>query len=195
MTDNLPGPFFGRIKYISAAVPHDMQMSINSWGSVGIGFPFGKVGLRDLTGFDADTAMNDLVDKLLPFWSAGTEFANWQIFSQPTADDLPIAVTGNQFTAKVGTGTPGSSLEEATFQTNSWRTNAGGLYKLCMIDQIMPSQAKVSVLPSSGILKDLSDYLTASTGWVVGRDGGFPSVFISATRTLNDKQRKIRRQT
>lgn len=195
MTDNLPGPWFARIKYISASVPHDMQFSIDDFTAPDIVFPFGRVRLRDSTVFNADTAMNDLVDLLVPSWSDGTSFANWQIFSQPTADDLPIAVTGNQFTAKNGTGTPGSSLEEATQQTNIWRTLAGGLFKMVFIDQIMPTQAKISVLPASGILKDLSDYLTASTGWIVGRDNSFPNVFLAATHNLNQKQRKIRRLT
>lgn len=195
MTDNAPGPFFERILYITAGVPHVMQFSIAGFVSPDIVFVHGRVNLRDSTVFDADTAANDLVDKLLPFWSDGTSFANWQIFSQPTPDDLPIAVAGNVFTAKNGTGTVGGALEEATQQQNIWRTTAGGLYKLVMLDLIMPFNTKINVLPSSGILKDLSDYLTASVGWVVGRDGGFPNTYLASTRTLNDKQRKIRRMT
>jgi len=172
-----------------------MQFSVNEWEVPSIGADFGTFKLRDTTFFDADAAMNDLVDLLVPFWSDGTSFANWQVFSQPTADDLPVPVIGNVFTGKDGTGTPGTAQEEATQRTNIWRTEDNNLFKLVMLDVFIANFAKISILPGSGILHDLSAYLTASAGWIVGRDGSFPNTFLAQTNDLNDKQRKIRRMT
>jgi hypothetical protein len=195
MASNDPGPFFGRINSLFGGVPHNQQFSLTTFNPPAGAFTHGSVQNDAAIDLNLDSMMNDFVDVLAPFFTSGFSFNNWQIFSKPTPSDLPVPVEGNIFTGKVGTASPGFA-EVATQQTIVWRTTGFKLFKIVLVDYVEDvSFEKITVLPGSGPLFDLDSFLRGAFTGIIGRDGNFPAVFVAATKTLNEKQRKIRRQT
>jgi len=189
-----PGPFFVQLKYISGANPHVMQFSVNNFQAPSIGHDFGQIDDRTSTPQDAEVAINAYVDILKAFWSSGTTFVNYTIFSKPTPADIPVPVMGNVITSGVGTASAGFA-EEATQETINYRTTDFNLFKIVLLDYSEDvSFSKVLVVPGSGALADLDGYLHDDGCVVFGRDGNPAGTFISATKKLNDKLRKTYRQ-
>lgn len=189
-----PGPFFVQLKYISGVNPHIMQFSVKDWTPPASSHIYGDFETKGGAPLDADIAVNAYVDILKAFWTSGTTFVNWTLFSKPTPADIPVPVMGNVVTTGVGTHT-GGFAEEATQQTINYRTTAFNLLKIILLDYDEDvSFSKIQVVPGSGPLFDLDAYLHDADCVVVGRDGNFAGSFISATKKLNDKLRKEYRQ-
>jgi hypothetical protein len=189
-----PGPFFGQVKYVSGVNPHIMQFSLNNYVTPSFGHDFGTVDDRTSTPQDLLVAINAYVDVLKAFWSDGTTFVNFQLFSKPTPADIPVPIQGFALTTAVGTA-GASFAEEATQQTINYRTTDFNLMKIVLLDYAENvSFSKILVIPGSGALFDLDDYLHSDGCVINGRDGNPAGTFISATKKLNDKLRKAYRQ-
>lgn len=189
-----PGPFFVQLKYISGVNPHIMQFSIDDYVAPSGSFDFGQINDRSSVLLDADLAINAYVDILKAFYTDGTTFVNWTLFSKPTPADIPVPVMGNVITTGTGAATPGFA-EEATQQTINYRTTLFNGMKIVLLDYNEDvSFSKIQVVPGSGPLHDLDAYLHDNACIVTGRDGAFAGTFVSATKKLNDKLRKEYRQ-
>jgi len=189
-----PGPFFVQIKYVSGANPHIMQISVNDWVEPSVGHDFGTIDDRTSTPQDTDDAINAYVDVLKAFWSDGTTFINWQLFSKPSPGDIPLPVAGNALVTAVGTA-GASFAEEATQMTINYRTTDFHPMKVVLLDYAENvSFSKILVIPGSGPLFDLDAYLHSDACVVFGRDNHPAGTFVSATKKLNDKLRKTYRQ-
>jgi hypothetical protein len=189
-----PGPFYAQVKYISGTNPHFMQFSVGNWTPPSGGAPQGKLTSQGSGDLLTTAAINQYVDFLKAFWSSGTTFVNYLIFSKPTPTDIPVPVTGDVLSSAVGTASAGFA-EEATQQTINYRTLSFNLMKIVLLDYSEDvSFSKIQTVPGSGPLFDLDAYLHSGDCVVTGRDGAFAGSFISATKKLNDKLRKEYRQ-
>jgi len=189
-----PGPYFLRLNYISGVNPHTMQISVKNWTPPSAGHVTGQFEKQDGSLIDASTGVLAFIAPLLPFWTNGTTFASWQLFSKPTPTDIPIQVMGLTLTGQAGSASP-PFIEEATQMTINYRTTGYNLAKIVLLDYAEDvSFQKITAVPATGPLADLATYLNGATAIVTGRDGNFFGSFISATRKLNDKLRKEYRQ-
>jgi hypothetical protein len=183
-----------RLGYVAGANPHNMQVSCNAWSPPGGGFANGSFLKNGGGSIDTLAALSDFTDVLVPFWSSGTTFVNWQVFFVSAPGVPPVPIAGGNFTAVVGTAAS-PFAEEATQQTINWRTTDFNLMKLVLLDYAENvGFSKIRTLPGSGALFDLDAYLKSADCPIVGRDGTPAGQFISATKKLNDELRKIYRQ-
>lgn len=194
MTMHDPGPYYVHLNYVSGQNPHTMQFSVQNFVLPFGGFPFGTIDTRASVPVDTDDAINAYVDVLKAFWSGGTTFVSWVLFSKLIPADIPVPVMGNVVTTGVGTASPGFA-ESATQETINYRTTAFNLLKIVLLDYNEDvGFDKIRVIPGSGPLFDLDAYLHSTDSVVFGRDGSPAGTFISATKKLNDALRKAYRQ-
>lgn len=192
---NFRGPFFVDIQYHSSFGPHRMQIPTLAWSPPAFGADFGLFTKWEGGQVDADLMVNDLVDVIVPFFTADTTFDNWTVFSQPTDTDPAVPVGGNSFTAKVGTDASGG-WTQAVQNTCTWRSEAFGKSKLVFLDMASNGDfSKISTKGTSGIIFDLdAEYTNTAKGWSA-QDNSRPATFIASTRTLNEKLRRSGRLT
>src|SRR5215510_16507279 len=91
-----PAPAFVRINSHSIYGPHTAQIPTLAWDSNEFDTWAGGVVAED-------DMINDLVDKMLPFYPTTYTFDNWIVFSQPTPDDDPVPVSAGLFVLLNGT--------------------------------------------------------------------------------------------
>lgn len=179
-----PAPAYVRINYHSAYGPHTMQVPTLAWNANA----FNTWAAGTITD---STMINNLVDKLLPFYPDTVEFDNWIIFSQPTPDDEPIPVDASTFTSKIGTaGTPGWS--KAVQLTMSVRSTNFGLCKYVFLDGASGDNFDPIRVADADMLALLGVVSSSANGWSA-QDNGKPDVFIGLTKTMNEKLRKAYR--
>lgn len=188
--ENALSPAFIKINYSSPFAPHTATIATVPYILPDVGNPSGQWQLRGAAlPVDADGAVNDLVDLMLPFYESSITFEDYIIYTQADEDAPPLP----QYSAiinKVGTGGAGT-WSKAVQYTWTWRTTAFGLFKLVMLDALSNNNFdKFTTLTPASAEKALSDYVTADVSWLSGRDNERPSVFLQGAKTLNEKLRR-----
>ena len=190
MTHNSLYPAFVRIDSESQFGPHSMTVpSVPVIAAVGGGAPY----TFDLRGLSVDVnvkdAGEDFVDVLKPFFGPSYNFIGWTLFTMADPDATPVPVQSGSL-AVAGTHA-GGSWTKAVQATWTWRTDAFGIFKIVLLDgSSEDSFDKATSVTGYPIGDALSDYVTAPSTWVAGRDGGRPDVFLQVAYTLNEKLRR-----
>jgi hypothetical protein len=185
------GPYIMKISYAQLGFGvHTLTHSIDEWIDTSSTNNAGRIRKHD--GGDEDTlvAIEGFLTKIKPFFTADVSFNSATIYRQLLPTDTPTPVVSIQFTGIVGTsGAVGWHV--ATEKTINMRSTAFNTFKLVFLDcDSLDDWDKVSILPSTGALHDLFEYLVGTENFVIARDGNYPSIFLSQTITLNEKLRR-----
>lgn len=185
------GPYFMKVSYNQLGYGvHTMTHSIDEWIDTTSTNNIGRIRTQDGSDVDTLDGVTAFIDAIKPFFTADVSFNDAIIYKQLLSTDIPQPVAAMGFTGLVGTsGTPGWHV--ATEKTITYRSSGFNIFKLSFLDcDSKDNWGKVIAVPGSGILKDLHDYLTGDTNFVIARDGTYPRIFLSSTITLNEKLRK-----
>lgn len=135
----------------------------------------------------AEALLTELADQM----STSSAFDGIFLFTQADADADPVLITGKNITIAGTNAAPG--WEVATQLTINAKSENGGNVRLTLLDFASGGQfTKTSVLAGSGLEAVVAEWGLLANGWS-SRDNGRPSIFLSATRTLNERLRRAYR--
>jgi len=187
---NFKGPYWVQINYHSASAPHTAEIPTKTWS------PDGGVGTFETWAggaVAADTMIEGLVTLMLPFFNSDVHFDNWIIFKQLLETDRPQPVMNGAFTGMVGTNT-GASWAAAVEIIFIARTAAFGLARLTLLDACSENDFNPVTVATTAYVNLFNEWSDSAKGWS-GRDNAQPSLFLKATKNLNQKLRKEYRLT
>lgn len=185
---NARGPWYVRLNYVSAYAPHSATIQTREWtptASVGGHGQF--LNWNDL-GTDADAMVNGLANTMCLFLPTTVTFQTWQVFNQPEDPGPSFPRDGNVFTGVIGIDATSSWSKAVEFTINT-RTTGFGAQKIVLLDMASRNDFNPAVTPSTDMNTLLTELFDMGNGWA-GRDNLRPAVFVSATKTLNEKLRK-----
>lgn len=182
---NFIGPYWTRINYHSLLAPHTMQICTKNW-SPGAGT--GDFDTWAAGTINATVMIEALVGMLLPFFNTGVIFDNWQIMKQLLPADVPIPVSGGNFSGFDGTEGSGG-WAAATQLTITAHTVAFGLAKIVLLDCCSFNTFTPYLTPDTKITDLFIEWNDPTNGWA-GRDNAQIGGFLKGTITLNEKLRK-----
>lgn len=178
-----------RIAYHSAYGPHTMTIPTLPFDAEDAEFGTWAGGV-----VGAETMVNDLVDLMVPFFTADVNFDNFTVFTYdtPTSPGLP------QFFAEIDTpGTsPSTAWTKAAQVTFSLRTVEFGRGKLVFLDAVTEDNwDKITGFSFSTPVQDmLAELSNVLRGWS-GRDGALYAGCDQITYTLNESLRRAYNMT
>lgn len=190
-----PAPGFVKFEYHSAAGIHTAQIPTRAWQPPSGGFPFGSYARwNDDVEVDAETMLDDMVTAFTNFLSDTSVMDRWTIYTQatPESDPQPRA---SKAVSEPGVDTS-STWEEAVQMTLTYRDTNFTQGKVVILDAVSNGVFPKVIAPVASdkydvLFDELSDPLQAWSS----REGYRPSVFVSATWTLNEKARRTYRLT
>ena len=190
MSHNSLYPAFVRIDYTSEHGPHSMTIPSVEVAPTTLGGDIYQFVLPSpLLPAQVDSAVEDFVNVIKPFFIPSTVFNAYTLFMMDDPDSDPSPVESNALNIVGTAGT--SSWEKAVQWTITWRTTEFGLFKLVLLDAISNNDFdKITDADADVGLDPVNDYVTASVSWLRGRDGGRPNTFLQAAKTLNEKLRR-----
>lgn len=187
---NSLSPAFLKLFYTFSAITHVMTLPVIPNGAWTPGvepdlLTYGG-GSQSLSG-----CMSLLMPVIRPFFGTGTEFNRVEAWSKPTPESDPIWT----YTETIGLAGSAASASANNLQgVVTFRTDAGGLFKLYMME--MQSGQNVNLRDpypfTTTLATNLANMLQASTSFVYGRDGGKMVVPLYYTTKYNDALRKRR---
>lgn len=133
-----------------------------------------------------DTAANDLLDLLLPFWRPTTEFSRvelWRYFPEPSTDADFMSVLE---LAEPGTAAAGTDVA-AQQETMTLRTLGGGIMRVQLMECVSTLTSKQNPPFSPAHFDALRTYLIGTAHPFVGRDDSRPLAAIAWGSGQNEK--------
>jgi len=191
MTEYSLRPAWIKLLYHDSHSPHVANIPVFNWNASDAAGGSGSFVNHEDVLIDADAMILGYIDVLQPIFTADSHFDSYVIYLQPTADDIPTPVAAKAIALP---GTNVATYIPASQSTWTLRTTLGHFAKYVFLNTpVAPGFAKTypSDLNADGLA--LVAYLTDVNNAFVGRDGGRPSSFVSATATLNEKLRRIYR--
>lgn len=191
MAENSLFPAFVELNYHSAYSPHVMTIPLKGWNP-GVGF--GDIDTWSGSSSPADTMIEDLVDKLVPFFPSSVVFDSFVIYTKATVDAQSIPRAAKTLGVSGTNITVGNN--KAVQGTITAKTSLGGVAKIVLLDvQSGNSFERVTVPNYSAALEAFVNFWFGSAQGFAGRDGGQPYFFLQVSYTLNEKLRREYRMT
>lgn len=183
---NFLGPYYVEINSHSVYAPHVQTIPTLAWNP---GLTYGEFETWDGVGKAADDMVEELVDLQAEFFPASYVWDNFVIYHQPTPADPAIPLIGKVLT-QTGTG-PLSGTQKAVQATWSFKTVAGGLFKLTNLDVYASVDFQKTTPGNIGVEAQavVAHVTSQGNGWS-GRDNSRPSFFLQIAYTLNEKLRR-----
>lgn len=186
MAPNSLYPGFVKLFYTSAASLHTQTLPCKPFVAVG-----GEWWLESKAG-GAGNSWKIFVDNyaavMRTFFPAVSTITFAELWTLATPTAVPVFQDTHQLNV---VGTNGTAVVPMSQIVTTFRTQAGGRLKIQYMDVSFNPNAEIQP-PFTGALLALSNYLTQGTGWVCGRNGGFPIQAIRALTKTNDHLRKKR---
>lgn len=133
-----------------------------------------------------DTAANDLLDLLLPFWRPTTEFSRvelWAYDAEPSTDKTFLSVME---LAEPGTAAAGTDVA-AQQETMTLRTVNGGIMRVQLMEPVSSLTSRQNPPFSPAHFDALRSYMVGLTHPWVGRDNSRPLAAIAWGSGQNEK--------
>lgn len=190
MTHLNPLLYFIKIKYITNTVEHSMTLPCNPQSGWVVG---SEPSITPKAGADIlmSVAVDALVAILRPALATVTDIVSAEAWFAPSPTSDPVWV----YTHPIGLAGTGAATATNMLQfVISFRTFLGGVYRMFLMEpsSSITANVRASYPFGAGTATNISNYLTGSTGWVIGRDGGSLVVPIWQTSKYNDALRKKR---
>lgn len=187
MTQNSLYPGFVKLKYSANGHTHYQVLPVipDTPASPGIE-PYFALADGPAAG------MNILIDEYIALidnlYTDTASFILAEFWRVPTIGSDPV------FEYVYEIGQPGLSATAPTLAGQlciSLRTSAGGILKLYYMETVSGLAVKDDYPFANSAINALTNYLIGgSTGWIVGRDGGYPIAGLRALTKVNDALRK-----
>lgn len=180
MTLNFPGPYEFRYIYTVDTTPggliqHECRFSAELVSDPPPGALFTTFSVKLSGGgtLIADTVANNTVNVLEDmFNSADAIFVRVELWKYTQGTFQAIYVTAKDLALPGTSATATNPAGESIF---TFRTKAGGIFKIALQDTVGDYGTKVSYADANPIAKALMDYFKSSTlAPYVGRDGSYP---------------------
>jgi hypothetical protein len=186
-------PGFIKVEYHSQFGPHTMILPVNTI-SPDVGIPANSTIETWAGGSINAIEMTDaLITTLLPRFPATVTFDRGTLFNKPTPGDLPEPVSGWSIDLDGTQVTPGWA--KATQETITARDTAFNIVKIVELDYGSGNNFEKQISSTVAGLDDvITEWFASTNGWA-SRAGLRPSVFVSATRTLNEQLRRAYKMT
>jgi len=175
---NFPGPFELRIFYNTnepvQISSHVLRLSLRVSGNPQPGDPFTAIQTLDKTGSPGNplsAVLTDLLAFVRPFYVPLTDFIRAELWRYPTASYDAVFVSA-QVVGLPGTGT-GTTVVASQF-IMTFRTAAGGIFKVDLRGTIVPAQVKRSFPFGSGAWDNLANHILLPITPFIGRDNSVP---------------------
>lgn len=134
-----------------------------------------------------EDAVNDLCDFLLPISGTNMTFDSAEVWYQPTPADDPLWI----FTVAIDkTGTFAGTAVNAGQLVMTFRSNAGGLYRLYLMESAIPVNQVGVPAEFTTAQTNLSNYVKDGPSWIYARDNGYPIVCLGFKTKTNDVLRR-----
>jgi hypothetical protein len=183
-------PAFVRILYKTPFAPHVQEVCTRAWSpDAGTNGSFNSWNDNPV---DAATMINAFIAAEKEFYGAGTNFYGWEIWQYPDVDSAPLIVS----TANIDVdGTSAAGAEnKATQATWSFRTLAGGLFKVVNLDvEVTDFEKVLSASLSGDEAAFIAEIVDDDNAWS-GRDNSQPTLFRQIAYTMNEKLRRLYHQ-
>jgi hypothetical protein len=181
-------PGFVRIHYESNGHPHKMVIPVTPVSGTGGTDDFGLELKGGGTATDWALAVSNFVEGQLDlFLHTSDTFGSAELWtmSSPTADPINVSVTDLS-----NTGASTGAVLALGMMNMTWRTQAGGIYRLVVMEPAGLALNDEQFPPYTAQLLDMDTFLRGTTSFVHGRDGGFLSAPIRYLTKTNDALRK-----
>lgn len=185
MAQNSLYPAFTKIMYGAAGSPHTMVLPMIPDGVPSIGLD--PMVTTRTTSVLWSTYVTTFLNLLKVFYNAATDFsvAEFYIMEDPEAN--PQFCYGSN-PAISGTNAGANTSMSQTVVT--FRTYAGGIFKLYLMEAVATVNQVVTAPFPAGATKNLSDHIVGTQCAIVGRDGGFALAPLRSIGKTNDALRK-----
>jgi hypothetical protein len=185
MAPNFIGPYFVNIGYQSALAPHSMTIPTKNWN------PGGTFGTFDVWAggtIAADDMIVNLIDRMVPFYTATSSFNNAVIYKQllPTDTPQPVVSIGGIAAAGTGVHTGWAGATELIFIA---RSATFGLAKLVLLDALTDDTFTPITTFTGDYAGIFGEWGLDANGWCA-RDNGQVISPLKVTKNLNQKLRK-----
>lgn len=185
---NSINPGYVELEYHSPDGGHNAQIPVNEL-DIDTGTPANTTILCwDTTTKNWRTMTSELVAVLKTRHPTFNTFDRATLWSKPTEDDLPMFVDSYALDVDGTVTSPGWT--RAAQETITARDTAGYIAKIVSLDMASGDDWARQLDPTvAGVDNILDVWFDESNGWS-SRAGNRPSVFVKATRTLNEKLRQ-----
>jgi len=186
-------PAFIKVEYHSAYAPHIMLLPTREI-DIDAGTPEDSTILAwDDSQINWVTMVTALITEMLPLFTITVNFDRATLFNVPELEADPQPISNATIDLPGSDASP--TYSQAVQLTATWRTSLFGISKLVLLDmESSGSFDKIISLSGQPALTAINDEWVADTNGWAGRDNGQPNVFISATKTLNEKLRRAYHQ-
>lgn len=173
MPTNYPGPYGVSLKYTTGSLTHEMFFSVKTDTPPSPGDDPTTIQLlrRDGTTIDLDQYVslfaNLVADRLDPTDSIDA-YDFWEIEPQSTVRNYITSGTLNI------PGTSSLSRRDASQETYTFRTTAGGILKIVILETTTQNNAVIPYAQVGGSSQALMDFVVAANTAFVARDDGWP---------------------
>lgn len=177
MPTNYDGQYEVRLNYttVVATVPmdHTMTFDIKLDYEPEPGTPFSEILVSDWneTSSPLDALIDALLAELLPLYNLTTDFTSAELWK------IPEGTYDATFLSVYGIGTPGESSTNTSAAhqlTFTWRSTAGGIMKLVLIESISTEQGKYAYPTGSSTWNDVFAFVGSATRPFMARDNTRP---------------------
>ena len=183
-------PYWVRMTYQSLGNRHVMQFSVGGvlpWNTGTLP----NVLQRGSDSQDLASAMIDFVSVLVGSFHSDFNVVDWQAYRQLGDDDAPVWTYAGVPAVSTGTATTvNTPFMQTTF---SFRTGAGGRFKIVLVEASDLTDIKhaYSNFGPGSASRALVDFILSDANFIQGRDGSYPIAFLSyETKTNNYLRRK-----
>jgi hypothetical protein len=188
MAGNSLFPAFVRIQYHSPFGLHLMTLPTLAFTNVEVGED-GDFATWDDIGIDGDVMVAGLVTTMLAeYQEEDITFDSWDVFTMASAEADPEWRYGAPLGLD-GTGVALTGWRQATQATFTFRTTAGGISRLVLLDKPTNNLFGRYTVPGVSETALIAEYTAVGRGWA-GRDNGRPLVFKNVTIKTNDVLRR-----
>jgi hypothetical protein len=190
MTPGTLSPASVVIDYHSIYGAHKMTIPTLEWFAVGFVGALGGYAAWNATARDAETMVNELVDKIKVFHLSTTHFDQATIYQQatPTSENIPRASV-----ALTQVGAKGASNFAAAFSTTfNFKTSDNNDFRLVLLDAPLGTGGMASIFPAdfdADVLAVETAVTVVSNAWA-GRDDTHVNTLRKVTFDLNDSLQK-----
>lgn len=187
MAINFPGPYGVEIGYTVNGLQHKMNLNCDVTNSPNNGDAFSTINVAQNNG--VDTQLDGAVDLLLGlidgfFHTSDTfDYADLYIYTASSFERTLVS----SYTPSITAGASANSTEEASQAIYTFRTLEGGIARLVLMEPNFRDNSQLSYNALGASHQALADYVTGTTGWIIGRDTSRIWSFIRRSSGGNEK--------
>ena len=182
---NFPGPYGVEVNYTVGGLDHKMLLSVDVAGAPVVGADPLTIdfNLRGGGTVSMVTGLNDLVALLVPRYEVAAAWGVCDLYKYEAASFDRTWISTHDV---ADIGEHGSAYVPASYEKYSFRTSAGGIMYLQLMEISVDSNDQDPYATLSGAGKDIMDYVTSTGNWIYARDNSYPVASLRRSSGRNE---------